>query len=108
MNPIDEQVSLLNELSQLMLLSVDSEYDSLSCIFEYETADDGSIRVGSRFSYICNGERVSAALIYPESSTVVTIVPKLHSIMSEHTGGNWKSFTLNINEKGEAKTKFEY
>lgn len=108
MNPIEEQVSLLNELSQLMFISVDSEYDSISCSFEYSTSDDGSSRVGSRFSFICKGEFVSKALVSPERSIVRSVVPKLHTVMSEHTGGNWKSFTIDINKSGEATTKFEY
>ncbi|WP_231882822.1 hypothetical protein, partial [Oleiphilus sp. HI0132] len=72
MNIMDEQVSLLNELSELMMISSELGYESLSCEFKYHTSEDGSSSIGSKFSYVIDGKRVSKALVKPERERLYT------------------------------------
>ena len=40
--------------------------------------------------------------------SMLELIPKLHSMMKSHTGGEWTSFTLTLNKDGKAHTKFHY
>lgn len=89
-------------------MSAEEGYSTASCRFDYSSSPDGSISVGAEFSYMINGQEKSAALVYPERKKLGDLVPKLHKEMKVHTGGEWTSFMLTIDQDGKAKSKFEY
>ncbi|EIZ1354549.1 hypothetical protein V4T56_004215 [Vibrio vulnificus] len=108
MNPIEEHKLILSELCNIMRLSFSGPYDVLNCHFDYRESDDGSSSVGAEFWYEHEGNTVSLPLVYPERKQLTMLVPKLHSMMYSHTGGDWEGFLLSIDRHGKAKTTFEY
>ena len=110
MKPIARQVEILNTLAQLIHLSAKDEYKEAGCVFDYDyDYEDESSSVGGSFWYVdrCNNEKVSASLEDPDFETM-DLIPELHLIMKEQTGGEWTSFTLILDENGEANSKFKY
>lgn len=110
MNPIEIQKSLIDRLYWLVRESAPENAEDVCCRFDYSRSRDGSISVNERFSYVLEGQRVSALLnlLDEKENRPITIVPQLHHLMKEHTGGNWTAFTLEITEDGNVNTKFEY
>jgi len=103
---VDQQVTILNELVQLMHDSAGGSYEALRCEFDYEVYDDGW-SVGSKYSFVRNGISVSEILNDPEDRAS-DLVGRLHRLMLDHTGGNWQRFILSVDSSGRANTKFEY
>ncbi len=108
MNKFNEQVEVLDKICRIMYLSAPSVYDSLWCRFDYHQSSDGSISVGSEFSYITHGIQTSEALVYPERTELTELIPELHELMKNQTGGDWRSMIIMIDSDGKAQTKFEY
>jgi len=105
---INQQTEILNSLLQIMHDSVSTSYDSLECVFDYyKDSDDGSLSIGSKFAYI-DKDNVNYALLNDPDYRVNELIIKLHDLMVAHTGGNWKEFTLSLDEHGKAHTKFIY
>ncbi len=103
---IEQQVKILNSLTQIMHDSAGGNYDEMYCEFEYE-AYDGGWSVGSKYSFILGGVTVSELLDDPEDNAS-DFVHELHELMKSHTGGDWKKFVLSIDPNGKANTKFIY
>ncbi|RUO31141.1 immunity protein YezG family protein [Aliidiomarina soli] len=108
MNIIESQNRILDELCRIMHMSAETGYEKLSCRFYFSSSSDGSISIGSKFSYTRHGEEKSAALAYPESKKIGALVSTLHEEMKKHTSGDWYAFILTIGEDGKAKVDFEY
>ncbi len=108
MNPIEEQRQLIDKLYQLVRDSVADKYDTATCWFDYQRAEDGSISIGSRLSYESSGNTQYGRLRYPDRQILDDVIPQLHAKMKAHTGGDWQAFTLMINKDGTVTTKFEY
>ncbi|OUY05878.1 immunity protein YezG family protein [Acinetobacter populi] len=107
-NLVEKQTEILNSLLQIMDSSVNGEYQSLQCTFDYYRAeDDNSVSIGEKFFYKKDDELKSEFLIY-KNKAVPELVKELHTVMENHTGGNWKEFTLTLDENGKAHTKFIY
>lgn len=105
---INQKTEILNSLLQIMHDSVSTSYDSLECVFDYyKDSDDGSLSIGSKFSYI-DKDNVNYALLNDPDYRVNELIIKLHDLMVAHTGGSWKEFVLSMNENGRAYTKFIY
>jgi len=66
------------------------------CRFEYLKEDDGSSSVDSEFNYLVGDENKSAHLAYDKELKPIQLVPKLHALMKQHTGGEWTVFTLTL------------
>jgi hypothetical protein len=103
---IEQQVEVLNALTQIMHDSACGQYEEMCCEFEYEVYD-GGWSVGSKYSFVRNGLFVSEFLDDPEDRAS-GFVHKLHELMKSHTGGDWKKFVLSIDVSGKANTKFIY
>ena len=103
---IEQQVEVLNAITQIMHDSAQGHYEEMRCEFEYE-AYEGGWSVGSKYSFIRNGLKVSELLDDPEDRAS-SLVHQLHELMKVHTGGDWKSFVLAIDPSGKAKTNFTY
>ena len=110
MNPIEEQLLVVDQLYELILESVEAGFDTALCRFEYITEEDGSRSVDTALEYDLNGVKHSKHLKYKSAKEdrPITLIPKLHRLMKEHTGGDWHAFTLSIEKNGQAKTMFEY
>ncbi|MDR6634239.1 hypothetical protein J2X72_003049 [Phyllobacterium sp. 1468] len=109
MNPIEEQRQLIDILYRLIHDSLNGDFDTASCLFEYFVSmDDESTSISTRLSYVKDGETKHARLSYPDDAVLYDVIPQLHAKMKAHTGGNWRAFTLRINEDGSVKVNFEY
>ena len=90
-----------------MIESIDSEYDSCSCQFEYDYGyQDGSSSTGAELSYIHNLENHSIGIKSME--TIDSLIRELHATMKIYTNSDWKKFILSLDETGKAHTKFIY
>jgi len=108
-NPIEEHRKIIDQLYQIVVGSCPAGFISAQCRFEYGHGhDDGSISVGSAFSFIKDGQENFPALDRNLRKTVKNLVPDLHSKMLSHTGGDWDAFTIFIDDDGTVTTKFEY
>ncbi|OBY57290.1 hypothetical protein ACKI1H_27995 [Pseudomonas sp. YH-1] len=103
---IEQQVRILNSLTQIMHDSAGGNYDEMCCEFEYE-AYNGGWSVGSKYKFILGGVTVSELLDDPEDNAS-GLVHELHELMKSHTGGDWRKFVLSIDPNGKANTKFIY
>lgn len=109
MNPIEEQQQIIDELYRIVQGSCPDGAQSVKCRFDYgHRHSDGSISVGSEFSYLFNGKMNYPALNIYLRRPVKDLIRKLHAKMKAHTGGDWDAFTLFINEDGTVTAKFEY
>ncbi len=103
---IDQQVALLNQITQLMCDSTHSQYEELRCEFDYESDQEGW-SVGCKFSIVRDGRNVSEFLDDPKNRAS-GLIHELHELMKGHTGGDWKAFALTVDAVGKAHTKFTY
>lgn len=103
---IEQQVQVLNALTQIMHDSANGPYEEIRCEFEYEVYD-GGWSVGSKYSFVRDGLFFSELLDDPEDRAS-SHVHKLHELMRSHTGGDWRKFVLVIDPSGKANTKFTY
>lgn len=103
---IEQQVNVLNEITQIMHDSARGWYEEMRCEFDYEVYD-GGWSVGSKYSFVRNGVPVSELLDDPRDK-ISDLVHQLHELMKFHTGGDWKSFVLAVDPSGKAKTNFTY
>lgn len=103
---IEEQVHILELISQIMHDSADGQYEELNCRFEYKTYE-GGWSVGTEYSYVRDGLYFSEHMNDVEGQ-IPSYVHKLHELMKSHTGGDWKNFLLTIDSSGKANTKFKY
>lgn len=109
MNPIEEQRQLIDQLYRIVKGSCPNDAELVKCRFDYAHGySDGSISVGSEFSYYHNGRAHFPALDRDLRRPVRDLVKELHAKMKAHTGGDWDAFTLFINEDGSVTAKFEY
>lgn len=110
MNIIEKQRLIIDQLYQLMVESAENGFNTASCRFEYYADEDGSRAVDTAFEYEFNGSQKSKHLNYRQikEERPIRLVPKLHQLMKEHTGGAWDAFTLSIEQDGRVTTKFEY
>lgn len=108
MIPIENQRLLIDQLYQLVKKSIKDDFDTATCWFEYFVADDRSSSIGSKLSYVKDGEIKYDSLDYPDDDILDEVIPQLHASMKTLTGGDWEAFTLRINEDGSVSTKFEY
>ncbi|EPG2129616.1 hypothetical protein KG346_003742, partial [Acinetobacter baumannii] len=100
-NIIEKQTDILNNLLNIMVNSIDGEYDSCSCLFEYDhDYQDGSTSTGAELSYILNQENKSIGI--RQMGVVDSLIRELHELMKNHTGGDWKEFILSLDENGRA------
>ena len=108
-NPIEEQRLIIDQLYLIVKGSCPDGVVSAKCRFEYDHGyEDGSVSIGTAFSFIKNAEEFFPALNRELRGSVSGLVEKLHAKMKAHTGGDWDAFTLFINEDGTVKVKFEY
>jgi len=107
MNAVKEQQDILAKLAQLISDNADSGYSTATCVFDFEEDLDGSYAIGEQFAYVVEGREVSTYLVDPDRE-VSLLVPKLHKLMKEHTGGSWSEMTLTLASDGQLKTEFKY
>jgi hypothetical protein len=103
---IEQQVEVLNGITQIMHDSARGQCEEMRCEFEYEVYE-GGWSVGSKYSFVRNGLSVSEFLDDPEDRAS-GLVHRLHELMKSNTGGDWKSFVLAVDPSGKAKTNFTY
>ncbi|MYN15939.1 hypothetical protein GTP81_04170 [Rugamonas sp. FT107W] len=103
---IEKQTNILNRLVQIMHDSARGQYDGMSCEFEYESYENGW-SVNSKYEFFRNGKSISELLDDPKDEAS-NFVHELHELMKTHTGGDWKSFVLNVDVAGKAHIKFSY
>ena len=103
---IQQQVEVLNKITQVMHESADFDYEEMTCRFDYYI-DDGEWSVDSEFSFVRKGTLHRARLNDPTGG-VYRFVHQLHELMKDHTGGDWRSFILTLDATGKAHTKFVY
>jgi Protein of unknown function, DUF600 len=105
MSPFEKQTEILNSLLQMMHNSADANYQELSCKFAFNKT---GMWCETRFSYSKNGIKISASLKEKDGISKYSLLEELHTIMKNHTGGEWDSFTLTLDADGKAHTKFHY
>ena len=103
---IEQQVEVLNGITQIMHDSAHGKYEEMRCEFEHGVYP-GRWSVGSKYSFVRNGLSVSELLDDPQDRAS-DLVHQLHELMKSHTGGDWKSFVLAVDPSGNAKTNFAY
>ncbi|GJI97213.1 hypothetical protein RugamoR57_39310 [Duganella caerulea] len=103
---IEKQTKILNRLVQIMHDSARGPYDGMSCEFKYESYENGW-SVDSKYEFLREGKSVSELLDDPEDEAS-NFVHELHELMKVHTGGDWKSFVLNVDATGKANIQFSY
>lgn len=108
MNPIEQQTMILNNLCQLLHDNADEGYDEACCEFKYYFGDDGSLGFGAKFHFSIDGLVNSRVFRDTNENRFDDLILKLHTLMKEHTGGDWKTFTLTLDKNGKATTKFDY
>ena len=108
MNIVIQQQDIITELYHLVRRSAPEKYTEAACRFEYFKENDGSCSVEEKFWYFIAGERVSTFLDDDPEVDIMALIPQLHEIMRNHTGGDWNAFTLTIDQSGKSTTKFEY
>ena len=108
-DPIEEQRQILDQLYRIVKGSTPEKATSSACRFEYDhDYQDCSFSVEEEFWYFIGPKRNSAAMDEEISEPVMGLVKELHEKMKAHTGGDWDSFTLTIEEDGRVTTKFDY
>lgn len=108
MNPIEEQKRILDQVYWLLKSSVSTDSETATCTIQYDRFEDGSSSIGGKAAYTIDGKVTHCLLKYPDRSILSEAIPKLHSSMKAHTGGDWNALTLTINRDGSVTTKFEY
>lgn len=103
---IEKQVEILNQIVQVMHNSAASNYEEMSCEFDYEVYE-GGWSVGAKFSFVRDAVMVSDFLDDPDDR-VSDLVHQLHGLMKAHTGGDWTRCVLSVGRDGKAKTNFTY
>lgn len=103
---IYQQVEILQKITQVMSHSAESDYEQMTCKFEC-CIEDGDWSVDSEFSFVRNGSLYRSRLNDP-TANVFRLVRQLHDLMLDHTGGDWKTFQLVVDQGGKAKTHFAY
>ncbi len=103
---IQEQVEVLNKITQVMHDSAEFNHEEMVCRFDYYI-DAGGWSVDSEFSFVREGALCRSRLNDP-TGNVYRLVHQLHELMRSHTGGEWKSFVLTVDATGRAHTKFVY
>lgn len=105
MNTLQRQQEILNELSNLIHNETDQGYQSATCEYTFHVNFNTT---SSKFSFIINGNTVKKALSDETTMRNRDIAEELRTLMKEHTGGEWTSFTLTLDANGKATTKFVY
>jgi Protein of unknown function, DUF600 len=105
MNPFERQTELLNELIQMMHNSAGANYQDMTCKFTFNTKE---LWCETEFYYSKNGKKISEFLKEMNGISKYSLLEELHTIMENHTGGKWDSFTLTLDADGKAHTKFHY
>lgn len=108
MNAVEEQTEVLTELSNILVAAAPESFYEARCVFEYGIEGDGSSWVDARFWYVEEGKCISTALETAEEWAIMDLVPKLHQLMKEHTGGTWSEMTLTLTADGQLNTEFKY
>ncbi len=103
---IYQQVELLQKITQVMSQSAEFDYEEMTCEFDYYI-EDGDWSVGSTFSFV-RGGRLCQSVLEDPARDVSRLVRRLHDLMLDHTGGNWKTFEIVVDRSGKAKTHFGY
>ena len=106
-NSIEAQADILSEIVGYLYDSAPSNFEEVTCTFDYFCEDDGSWSVGSQFSYRSNGKNVGGYL-NDQHDKVASLVSELHSVMHSHTGGKWNAFTLSVKNGSQANVTFRY
>ncbi len=103
MSLLEKQTLILGELCQILHEEADEGYDFAECeyIAEYET-------ISSQFNFMKNGEIIRRHMSLGIPGKNRDLCEELRSLMKEHTGGEWTSFTLTLDADGNATTKFVY
>jgi Protein of unknown function, DUF600 len=105
MNPFERQTQILSDLGQAMHDSADQNYEKIECIFTFNSSGNWS---KAEFSYTKDGKEISEFLKKKDGVSEYSLLEELHTIMKNHTGGEWDSFTLTLDADGKAHTKFHY
>lgn len=103
---IQAQIEIINEITQIMNDSAESSYEEMRCKFDY-FFEGGDWSIGSEFSFVRKGE-LHRTVLADTTGEVYRKVYQLHELMKAHTGGDWKSFVLAVDQNGKAKTNFTY
>ena len=107
MKPIDKQVSLLNDITQIVHDEADQNYEKLECNFKVLGEEDEMTAIVTSF-FMQADMKVNNTISGINLFKIVDLVTDLHKLMKAHTGGEWTAFTLFIEEDGSVRTKFEY
>jgi len=102
---MQDQIAILNEMADLIFNEVNESFEKMNFKGEVNPAE-GWFK--SSFAYYVNGSEKSVHLSRPAQAKMTNLSFNLHKAMSEHTGGEWKWFTLELDQNGQAKTHFEY
>lgn len=105
MNPLEEQTEVLNELAQILHSEAGDDYDFVMC--EYEFLERYNT-ISSSLKLSKNGREYYKEMSSGAPSQNAELAFKLRTLMKAHTGGEWESFTLKIDDQGKAHTKFYY
>ena len=103
-NPIQKQLDILNKICSIFF-SVPENFDSLVFEYRFDPEEGWS---GTKLTTLREGKPIQTTLPEQDEYTLEELCEKLHDEMQAHTGGDWRKFTLTIDENGEAKTKFSY
>ncbi len=105
MQILEDQLNLLNDLAIEIFTLLDGKEHPYR--YEYKfNPDEGWAQFGLYFTK--NSEMTSVSLNEISFEHLIPLCEKLHQVMNAHTGGDWRKFILDINEKKEVKTNFIY
>lgn len=102
---MQDQIAILNEMVNIILNEVNDPFETIYFKGELDIGDeffDGNL------AYYFQGIRYSIGMSFTSAVRISDLSFDLHKAMSEHTGGKWKWFTLELDQNGQAKTHFEY
>ncbi len=103
MSCVQDQINLMEKLSQNLHADANFNYDKALYIFtflkEYDTVKD-------YFEFYRGGAKFNEYSVF--SSENFHLVEELRKIMKVQTGGGWLTFTLTLDSEGKANSKFTY
>lgn len=104
-NILERKMEILQDLSHLIHNETDEGYDKAICEYVYEKDYD---TIDMKFDFWRYDKHINRGFTSGIPSKMMFLAMELRSLMKEHTGGEWTSFTLTLDKDGNATTKFVY
>ncbi|RZG46957.1 hypothetical protein [Acinetobacter wuhouensis] len=101
---MQKQFEILNDICKIFYENL-FKFDKIIYVYKFNPEEDW---VGTRMTIFLNEEKIASNFSSEIKDRISNLSQKLHDEMQSHTGGDWRKFTLTINEERKAKTEFIY